>query len=56
MMKFTLSINSESAIKKLQSLDRRKGEYVSKLIEQDIEIDELKRRIEKLEGGKKWGK
>jgi predicted DNA-binding protein len=53
-IKFTLSITSESAVKKLESLGRKKGAYVSELIEKDIELEELRRRIEVLEGKKKW--
>lgn len=48
-MKFTLSINSDAAIKKLESLGRKKGEYVTKLIERDIRIEELERKVKELE-------
>lgn len=50
---FTLQIIGKNAIAKLEGLGRKKGEYVSALIDKDIEIDELRKRIEKLEGGKK---
>jgi len=49
-MKFTITIHNKSATDKLESLGRKKGEYVSKLIEENIKYEELQKRIEKLEG------
>lgn len=51
-MKFTITIHKQTVIDKLESLKNKKGEYVSGLIEKDIEIEELRKRIEKLEGKK----
>jgi hypothetical protein len=51
-MKFTITIHNKSVIEKLESKKNSKGEYVSKLIEKDIEVEELKKRIEALEGKK----
>ncbi len=48
-MKFTITIKSDIAIKKLESLGRKKGEYIDKLIEKDMEYKELEERIKKLE-------
>lgn len=48
--KFTLSIQGKLAIQKLESLGRKKGEYVSELINNDIRIEELERRVKELEG------
>lgn len=49
MSQFTVEIKGISAIEKLKSLGRRKGEYISALIEKDIEIEELRKRIIELE-------
>lgn len=49
MAQFTVEIKSIKAIEKLKSLGRRKGEYISKLIEDDIRIEELEKRVKELE-------
>jgi len=51
-MKFTITIHNKSAITKLESMKNKKGEYVSRLIEENIKYEELQKRIEKLEGKK----
>ena len=48
-MKFTVTIHNNKAINKLKSLGRKKGKYISELIEKDIKVEELENRIEKLE-------
>jgi hypothetical protein len=45
---FTLLITSESAIQKLESLGRKKGEYVTRLIEADIRLEQLEREVKAL--------
>jgi hypothetical protein len=46
MQIFTITIHSDAVITKLESLGRKKGEYITKLIENDILIQN---RISKLE-------
>jgi signal-transduction protein with cAMP-binding, CBS, and nucleotidyltransferase domain len=46
---FTITIRSEKAIKKLESLGRKKGEYISRLIETDIRLEEIEKRLKELE-------
>lgn len=46
---YTVIIKGEAAIRKLETLGRRKGEYISSLIEKDVRIEELEKRIERLE-------
>lgn len=36
MKKFTLILQGDEVIKKMESLNRKKGEYVSRLIKEDI--------------------
>lgn len=47
---FTITIRSEKSIKKLESLGRKKGEYIGRLIEADIRLEELEKRVKELEG------
>jgi hypothetical protein len=47
---FTVEIKSDKAIEKLRSLGRHKGEYISRLIEQDIKLEDIEKRLERLEG------
>ncbi|MDD5065016.1 MAG: hypothetical protein PHQ35_09715 [Phycisphaerae bacterium] len=49
MAQFTVEIKSISAINKLKSLGRHKGEYIAKLIEGDIRFEQLERRVKELE-------
>ena len=49
MAQFTIVIKSEAATKKLDSLGRHKGEYISKLIEADIRLEDIERRLKELE-------
>jgi len=53
MAQFTVEIKSIKAIKKLKSLGRKKGEYISSLIENDIRLEELEKRVERIERGEK---
>lgn len=46
---FTVKIIGKNAIEKLESLGRKKGEYLTRLIEQDIRFENIERRIEQLE-------
>jgi hypothetical protein len=46
---FTIVIKSEKAVAKLESLGRHKGEYISKLIEADIRLEDIERRLKELE-------
>lgn len=48
-MKFNITIKNEAVIKKLDSLGRKKGEYISKLIEADIRLEQLEQRVKELE-------
>ena len=50
MAQFTVEIKSDKAIEKLRSLGRHKGEYISRLIEQDIKLEDIEKRLERLEG------
>ena len=52
-MRFNILINSEKAIAKLNTLGRKKGKYIESLIEKDIRLEEIEKRLNKLEGGKK---
>jgi len=52
MQEFTITIHSEAVIKKLESLKRKKGEYISKLVEENIRLENIERRLKELEGGK----
>ena len=49
MREFTVTIHSAAVIKKLVSLDRKKGEYISKLIEADIRLEQIEARLKELE-------
>jgi len=49
---YTIIIASEVARKKLDSLGRHKGEYISKLIEEAIWKENIEARIKELEGKK----
>jgi hypothetical protein len=46
---FTIIIKGETAIRKLDSLGRKKGEYITRLIEADIKFEELEKRVKELE-------
>ena len=46
---FTLQIMGEGNINKLESMGRKKGEYVSILIERDIKVDGIERRLKEAE-------
>jgi hypothetical protein len=50
MQIFTITIHNKAVIDKLISLDKKKGKYISRLIEADIRLEELEKRIERLEG------
>lgn len=52
-LKFTITIIGENAINKLESLGRKKGEYVSALIDKDIKFEQLEKRVKELEEGNK---
>ncbi|MFA5305967.1 MAG: hypothetical protein WC365_00820 [Candidatus Babeliales bacterium] len=52
MQIFTITIHNKAVINKLVSLDKKKGAYISRLVEQDIRLGELERRVKELEGGK----
>lgn len=52
MQIFTITIHNESVIKKLEAMGRKKGEYISRVIEEDIKFEELEKRIKELEGKK----
>ena len=49
-MKFTITIYDEKVIEKFKSLKRKKGKYISDLIEKDMRMEEIEKRIDKLEG------
>jgi hypothetical protein len=51
-LKFTVTIIGDKAIDKLESLGRKKGEYISRLIEADIRLEDLERRLKELERSK----
>lgn len=53
---FTIQVIGGKAINKLKSLGRKKGEYVTKLIEQDIRLESIEKRLEILENNNKPGK
>ena len=46
---FTITIHNEAVIKKLESLDKKKGKYISKLIEHEIRLEEMERRLTEIE-------
>lgn len=48
-MKFTIKIHDEQIQKKLISLERKKGEYISSLIKKDMQIEEIVKRLTELE-------
>lgn len=52
MQIFTITIHSKAVIDKLISLDKKKGAYISRLIEADIKYEDLERRVKELEGKK----
>lgn len=58
MQIFTITIHNKAVIDKLISLDKKKGKYISRLIEQDIRLEELEKRLRELEtrqeGERKW--
>lgn len=58
-MRYTLSINNEKAIAKLNTLGRKKGKYIEKLILNDIRFDLLESEVkgikDKIEGRKPDG-
>jgi hypothetical protein len=49
MQIFTITIHNKAVIDKLISLDKKKGKYISRLIEADIRLGELERRVKELE-------
>jgi len=51
-MKFNIVIYDEDVIKKLQSLDRGKGKYITKIIKEDIWKEQIEARMKNLEKGK----
>lgn len=48
MREFTVTIHNEAVIKKLVAKGRKKGEYISKLIEADIRLEQLERRVNEI--------
>ena len=52
-MRFNLTISNEKAIAKLKTLGKGKGKYIEGLILNDIRLEELEKRVERIERGEK---
>jgi len=47
--KMAITLISEKVIEKLESLDRKKGEYISNLVLKDLREQEIERRLSEVE-------
>ena len=47
-MRFTITIYNQDVIKKLNSLDRKKGKYIERLIEKDVRYDTLREDVDRM--------
>jgi hypothetical protein len=56
MQEFTITVHDKDVIAKLESLKRKKGEYITRLIKEDIKHDILEKRIGEIEARMKGGK
>ena len=48
IMRFTITIYNQDVIKKLNSLDRKKGKYIERLIEKDVRYDTLREDVDRM--------
>ena len=48
IMRFTITIYNQDVIKKLNSLDRKKGKYIERLIENDVRYDTLREDVDRM--------